>query len=294
MTKKFWINQNLKSKLIKIIWIILVLLVMIIWITIAKNQSGINPHSKKIAELSFELNELETHKRICLDNLSYKESIDNEKGIHSHCVAYDERMMAVSEEIERLKSWDGEEEVKEEEKEWEPWQLNASWDAQVMPEIEAKTSHDRFKELAQKYWLNPSTIWEVENKHNLREWFALCVIIAETSWWKAGYWKEWCWNFWNVWNNDRGNRRCYWSEQEWLDAIGRVLNNKYLGKIQTLWCLSNAGSCQSRDDTWHRYATSNGNRERTILNCLNTIYSEELWKIDPKTFNVRRSFIQYQ
>lgn len=296
MTKKFWINQNLKSKLIKIIWIILVLLVMIIWITIAKNQSGINPHSKKIAELSFELNELETHKRICLDNLSYKESIDNEKGIHSHCVAYDERIMAVSEEIERLKSWDWEEEVKEEkeEKEREPWQLNASWDAQEMPKVEAKTSHDRFKELAQKYWLNPSTIWEVENKHNLREALVLCVIIAETSWGKAWYWKDWCWNFWNVGNNDRGNRRCYWSEQEWLDAIGRVLNNKYLGKIQTLWCLSNAGSCQDWDNTWHRYATSNGNRERTVTSCLNTIYSEELWKIDPKTFNVRRTFIQYQ
>jgi len=113
---------------------------MIIWITIAKNQSGINPHSKKIAELSFELNELETHKRICLDNLSYKESIDNEKGIHSHCVAYDERMMAVSEEIERLKSWDWDEEEEEEEvkeeKEREPWQLNESWDAQEMPEVE--------------------------------------------------------------------------------------------------------------------------------------------------------------
>ena len=176
----------------------------------------------------------------------------------------------------------------------EPWVLTQSWDSQLMPEIEVKGSHERFKELAWKYWLNPSTIWEVENKYNIRESVVLCLIIAETSGWKSWYGKNGCWNFWNVGNNDRWDRRCYSSEYEWLSAVGRALSNKYLWRIQTLGCLSNAGSCTWWEDLNSRYATSNWNWERTMLNCLNTVYSEELWPIDPKRFNVRRYFTIYQ
>ncbi len=176
----------------------------------------------------------------------------------------------------------------------EPWTLTASWDSQLMPEIESKTSHDRFKELSWRYWINPSTVWEVENKYNIRESVVLCLIIAETSGWKSWYWKNGCWNYWNVGNNDRWNRRCYSSEYEWLAAVGRALSNKYLWRIQTLWCLSNAGSCTWWEDFNSRYATSNWNWERTMLNCLNTVYADELWEIDPKRFNVRRVFTIYQ
>lgn len=186
------------------------------------------------------------------------------------------------------------EEITEIESEREPWTLTASWDSQLMPEIEAKTSHDRFKELSWKYWINPSTIWEVENKYNIRESVVLCLIIAETSGWKSWYWKDGCWNFGNVGNNDRWDRRCYSSEYEWLAAVGRALSNRYLWKIQTLWCLSNAWSCTWWEDFNSRFATSNGNWERTMLNCLNTVYEEELWPIDPSRFNVRRVFTIYQ
>lgn len=186
------------------------------------------------------------------------------------------------------------EEITEIESEREPWTLTESWDSQLMPEIESKTSHDRFKELSWKYWINPSTLWEVENKYNIRESVVLCLIIAETSGWKSWYWKNGCWNYWNVGNNDRGNRRCYSSEYEWLSAVGRALSNKYLWRIQTLWCLSNAGSCTWWEDFNSRYATSNWNWERTMLNCLNTVYADELWEIDPKRFNVRRVFTIYQ
>jgi hypothetical protein len=34
-----------------------------------------------------------------------------------------------------------------------------------MPVIESTTEHERFKELANAYGLNPSTIWEVENHY---------------------------------------------------------------------------------------------------------------------------------
>lgn len=178
--------------------------------------------------------------------------------------------------------------------EWYPWKLTASWDSQEMPELVEKTSHERFKELCQKYWLNASAIWEVENKYNLREWIILAIIIAETSWGKNWYWVEWCWNYWNVWNNDRGDRYCFTSESEWLHKIWKTLSNQFLWKTQTLGCLSKAWSCTWWEDRGYVYASSNGNWERTIVNVLNAIYQEELWTIDPKRFNVRRIFTQYQ
>lgn len=178
--------------------------------------------------------------------------------------------------------------------EWYPWKLTASWDSQEMPELLEKTSHDRFKELCQKYWLNASAIWEVENKYNIREWIILWIIIAETSWGKNWYWIEWCWNYWNVGNNDRWDRYCFTSESEWLNKIGKTLSNQFLWSTQTLGCLSKAWSCTWWEDKWHIYASSKWNWERTILNVLNAIYQDELWDIDPTRFNVRRIFTIYQ
>jgi len=176
-----------------------------------------------------------------------------------------------------------------------PWKLTASGDSQEMPELIEKTSHDRFKELAYKYWLDPSEIWEVENKYWIREWLILAILIAETSGWKNwDYVSEWCYNLWNVGNNDRWDRRCYTSKKESIEAIGRALSNKYLWTTQTLGCLSKAWSCTRWEDKWHVYASSGWNWERTITNVLNAIYQEELWEIDPERFNVRRTFTTYQ
>ena len=274
----------MKQNLIKIIWIILVLLVIIICILTMGNVSAINPNSEKIAELSYQVNELESHKNLCLDNLPYKESIDNANWIHTYCNMYDELIMQYQEEIEKLKEWRPA--ASETETAWtseirEPWMLNESWDAQVMPEIVATEEHERFKELASAYWLDAGTIWNVENHYWIKEWVILCITVAETSWGNRWAWGK---NIWSVWSNDRWDRPTYALMESWLEAIGKTLTNRYLGKIQTLWCLSNAGSCQSRDDNWKRYATSNWNRQRNMVACLSTIY----WKINPATFSIRR------
>ena len=276
----------MKQNLIKIIWIILVLLVVIICISTMGNVSAINPNSERIAELTYELSELEAHKNICLDNLPYKESVDNANGIATYCVAYDERIMAVEEELEKLKEWrpaasETETAWTAEVQEREPWMLNESWDAQVMPEIVATEEHERFKELASAYWLDAGTIWNVENHYWIKEGVILCITVAETSWGNRWAWGK---NIWSVWSNDRWDRPTYALMESWLEAIGKTLTNRYLGKIQTLGCLSNAGSCQSRDDNWKRYATSNWNRQRNMVACLSTIY----WKINPATFSIRR------
>lgn len=274
----------MKQKLIKMLWIILVCSVIVIAITQRGTAKAINPNSERIAELSYDINELESHKNLCLDNLPYKESVDNANGIHTYCNMYDDMIMAYKEELEKLKEWRpaasetetaGTAEVRE------PWQLNASGDAQVMPNIVADTSHERFKKLCEAYWLDASKIREVENHYWIKEGVIACITVAETSWGKAWYGKN---NPWNVGNNDRGDRVRYALIETWLEKIAQTLNNKYLGKIQTLGCLSNAGSCQSWDNHWHRYATSNGNWERNMVWCLSTIYGS----INPRVFSIRR------
>lgn len=162
-----------------------------------------------------------------------------------------------------------------------PWKLNASWDAQEMPIVEWNDSHERFKSLATAYWLDASQIRAVENHYWIKEWVILCITIAETSWWNRWAWWK---NIWSVWSNDRWDRPTYALMESWLEDIWKTLNNRYLWKIQTLWCLSNAWSCQSRDDNWKRYATSDWNRERNMKACLWTIY----WTVNASEFSIRR------
>ena len=274
----------MKQKLMKIILLILVIAIVVIIISTRGTATAINPNSERIAELSYDISELEAHKNICLDNLPYKESIDNANGIHTYCNMYDEMIMKYQEELDRLKERrpaSSETETAWTSEIWEPWQLNESWDAQVMPNIQADTEHEKFKKLAEAYGLNASTIREVENHYWIKEGVILCITVAETSWWNR--WAGWK-NIWSVGSNDRWDRPTYALMEAWLEAIGKTLTNRYLWQIQTLWCLSNWGSCKSRDDKWYRYATSNWNWERNMTNCLAKIY----WNINPSTFIIRR------
>jgi hypothetical protein len=232
------------------------------------------------------LSELEFSKMKCLDNLTYKQSVEQEKWFTKYCVEYDEQIMVLEAEIEDLKEWKAESET---ETAWtaevienrEPWMLNESWDAQVMPEIVATEEHERFKELASDYWLDAGTIWNVENHYWIKEGVILCITVAETSWGNRWAWGK---NIWSVWSNDRGQRPTYALMEAWLEAIWATLNNRYLWKIQTLGCLSNWWSCQWWDNAGYRYATSNWNWEKNMVWCLSKIY----WKVDAKTFIIRR------
>lgn len=270
----------MKQKLIKILWIILVLTVVIILISTRGTATAINPNSEKIAELSFQLNELETQKYNCLDNLSYKETGNQIKWFTKYCVEYDEQIMEIQEQIDNLKEWKAESETETAwtSEVWTPWQLTEDGDHQEMPPIEADTPHERFKKLCEAYWLDASMIWEVENHYWLTEWVVACITVAETSWGNRWYGNK---NIWSVGSNDRWDRPTYALMESWLEAIWKTLTNKYLGRTQTLWCLSNAGSC--RENITSRYATSEHNREANMTACLSTIYG----KIDPATFSIR-------
>lgn len=173
----------------------------------------------------------------------------------------------------------------EQTEEWYPWKLTEDGDHQEMPKIESDTSHERFKEMANRYWLDASKIRQVEQYYWIKESVILCLIISETSWWHRWYWTSSCNNVWNVYNTDGWNRQCFNSYEEWLEAIWKTLNNKYLFNIWTLGCLSNAWSCKQWDNNWHRYATSESNWEKNMVTCLSTVYWE---RIDPSSFIIRR------
>jgi len=166
------------------------------------------------------------------------------------------------------------------ETEWYPGKLTEDWTHQEMPELTWTTSHERFKEIAQAYWLDASMIWKVEERYRLTEWLVLCITIAETSWGNRWYAQS---NPGNVWNNDRWDRVTYALLESWIEAIGKTLNNQYLWGHTTLWCLSNAGSCSEPNDNQKRYATSTKSREANMVACLSDIYEP----INPSTFNIR-------
>lgn len=165
-----------------------------------------------------------------------------------------------------------------EEIEWYPWKLTESWDSQEIPELTGSTSHEKFKELAYKYWLNPSAIWEVENKYNIREGVILAIIIAETSWGKFGYGIEGCWNYWNVWNNDRWDRVGYSTPYAGARVIPLTLNNQHLWNYHTINQLSRYGNSD-----WKIYASSPINWQTNVMKCLSKIK----WYTVPEDFPFR-------
>ena len=273
----------MKTKLIKIIWIILVLIVIIICISTMGNVSATNPNSQKIAELTFQLSELEYSKMYCLDNLTYKQSVEQEKWFTKYCVEYDEQIMVIQAQLDELMEWKAESETETAwtAELWTPWQLTEDGDHQEMPPIEATDEHERFKELASAYWLDAWMIRNVENHYWIKEWVILCITVAETSW--GNRWAGWK-NIGSVGSNDRWDRPTYALMESWLEAIGKTLTNRYLGSKKTLGCLSNAGSCTESWDNGKRYATSEGSRQKNMVACLSTIY----WTINPSEFNIRR------
>jgi hypothetical protein len=264
----------MKQKTISIISgiIIAILFILLAVVTSYFNKKwSIDPDLQRLDEISTELAEVTSEineKEIAIEELSWEvaELRTKQDTLNEEATSIFYKMM--SPEMLPCNTW-----------EREPGMLNESWDAQAMPELSSTTEHEKFKELAADYWLDAWTIWEVENHYWIKEWVILCITVAETSGWNR--WAGWK-NIWSVGSNDRGDRPVYALMESWLEAIGKTLNNKYLWKHQTLWCLSNAGHCTE----WltARYATSDGNRERNMVACLSSIYGT----IDPATFSIRR------
>lgn len=275
----------------EIIYILIAIIVIWVWLLLISSKTKADEDSRKISELHYELNEIMKQKEKCYDNLSYKESVQIFEWKSVLCSEYDEQIMNLQSEIEQMSNfyfetmrnleWQQplESELVETQQERIPWAV--SWDHQIMPDLNSTDSHNRFKEMAEAYWLSASQIWQVENHYGIKEWVVLCITVAETSWWHNGAWWK---NIWSVGSNDRGDRPTFALMETGLEWIAKTLTNRYLWKKQTLWCLSNAGSCKEQNDNGKRYATSTETWEKNMVACLSNIY----WPINPSDFNIRR------
>lgn len=264
-----------------IAWIILVAGLLIV----TQQPKEIDPDLQRLDEISTMLSDIatQTHEvRLQIEELEMKEADLNQMSwalndeattIFMRLINPDELKKQMDEATEfAIHYW---------ESDWQPGQLTEDGSHQEMPELTGETSHDRFKQMAYLYGLDPSTIWSVEEHYWIKEWVILCITIAETSWGNRWYGKQ---NIWSVGSNDRWDRPTYALMEAGLEAIWKTLNNQYLWGHTTLWCLSNAGSCRELNDNWKRYATSTQSREANMTACLSDIYEP----INPEIFNIRR------
>ncbi len=97
-------------------------------------------------------------------------------------------------------------------------------------------------------------------KNGIDPTVAICIWYAES----------WLWhhlaspnNVWNIWNNDRWDRRGYPTPQAGINAIYYALNNKYLSKYYTIYSLSRYGNKDS-----HIYSSSPYNWYKNVIKCL--------------------------
>lgn len=109
---------------------------------------------------------------------------------------------------------------------------------------------------------------KVGDRYGIKPEVLVCIAQADTS---LGKHLLTPYNIGNVGNNDRGHKRGFTSIGAGIDAMGKVLSNKYLGHKQSLGSLTPYGGGNSPF-----YATSpTGNWYNNVRNCLAEITQDE-------------------
>ena len=125
----------------------------------------------------------------------------------------------------------------------------------------------------QAFWLPIEPFYEYEEKYKIKKEAIVCIAWADSHLWKMLKSTN---NIGNVWNNDRWDVVHFATIEQGIEAMFRVLNNRYLGNYQRLWELSQWWRTnlwlKPCTDRWEFcYATSKENWNNNVLNCLNTI-----------------------
>jgi len=160
------------------------------------------------------------------------------------------------------------------------WRLNSNWYSQKYVYLTWNTRDDRSIQLLNAYWFDWVDVWS-SIKTIARIWrvqpeIIVCISYADSS---LGKHLKTANNRGNVGNNDRGDTQSYETLEQWFNAIGKVLNNKYLSYIYTIDYLS-----RYKNTTGTVYATSNENHFINTYNCLSMIHDKKL----PENWNFRR------
>jgi murein DD-endopeptidase MepM/ murein hydrolase activator NlpD len=140
---------------------------------------------------------------------------------------------------------------------------------------------ERQKNFLKTYW-----VWKFKNWSLwVEEWinssidptFLICVWVAETSLWKH---LKTPYNIWNVWNTDSWATKDFASESDWIHAMAKTFNNKYLGWYNEIKLLSRYWNF---DKTKPIYASSPDNWHNNIVSCMSYIK----WKYVSDNYNFR-------
>ena len=152
------------------------------------------------------------------------------------------------------------------------WRLNSNWKAQQYIELKGNTITERMNDLLINYWRTEDVAkkrWErVWKKHWIKPEVLVCIAKADSSLGRELKSKN---NIGNVGNNDRWNTVNYATPIQWIEAMGKVLNNKYLWYKQSIGSLSVWWGWDSPV-----YATSFFNWNMNVINCLGMIHNKKI------------------
>lgn len=140
------------------------------------------------------------------------------------------------------------------------WRVNSAWSSKPKAELKWNT----FSEISLAHNIPVEYWYEAEKKYKVKKEVALCIAWADS--WLGRYLKTKN-NIGNVGNNDRWDKVSYATLYDWVEAIFKTLNNKYLWHKQSIGSLSPWGWW----DTPH-YATSKDNWNNNVINCLSVIH----------------------
>jgi hypothetical protein len=170
------------------------------------------------------------------------------------------------------------------------WEVNSNWMSQEYKQLLWDTPKQRAEYMLNSFEKAKWTIdlWlELWEKYKIDPYLAISIAKADSS---LGNQLKSTNNFGNVWNNDRWDVVHYATKQDGIEAIFRVLNNKYLWNIYTVWYLS----CWGKIKLWIEncfqnnekvYATSKENWNNNVINTLRNIYKDS--SID-ENYNFRK------
>ena len=149
------------------------------------------------------------------------------------------------------------------------WRLNSNWYSQKYTELHTTTVSERTAELLEAYWMyNYQDRKVIAKVHDIKPEVLVCITYADTS---IGRFLKSKNNIGNVWNNDRWDTVEYTNVLKGIDAIWRVLNNRYLWEYNEMRQLA-----WGTNKDWPVYATSEENWLINTLNCLWMIYDSEI------------------
>ena len=127
-------------------------------------------------------------------------------------------------------------------------------------------------------WIDEALDWNVDPS------LIMCIWLAE-SW--LGKNLTTAYNIWNVWNNDRWDRKWFDNARQWVYSIIYTLNGKYLWKYNSLaelsWAWRKEVWLQKCWVWWPCYATDEDHWHNNVKRCLTHLK----WVYVPDDYNFR-------